>query len=549
MRFKKYLFALLFASAAVTVALVSCNVPVSSMYGAAGLAITVKDNTNARTLAPTIDMNAANYTITGTGPYGATFAASTTGAAVTQTSLALGTWTIVVNAINADSDLIGTVTGTALVSYQVTTPVSISVIPVAGTGVLTLGVSWPSPQVQAPAINASLTPALGVAQSLTFTVVGATATYTNSLVGNGYYTLAFALLDGTIAVAGAVDVVRIVQGQTTTGTYALSNINTATGLIQVGINANLQNPLLVAITGATATMTQGSVQALTASVSNYAGGVVYVWYANGVSVSTGATYNFGASQPLGYYRLDVVAFSADGTQAGSATTNVQILTASPPLVALATSGNYTVLATSGITIGAGVSVAGNVGLNMVSGGLSGFAEVMDASNTYATSSLVSGRVYASDYAAPTPAALTTAHSDMTAAYNDAAGRLTPNGTNLGSGELGGMTFTPGLYKWTTAALITNDITLNGGPDDVWIFQVNGALSMAASTTIHLTGGANPKNIFWQSVGAFSMGATSTFKGIVLSNGVISLGANDTIDGRFFGQSTVTIGDGTTVTQP
>jgi hypothetical protein len=269
-------------------------------------------------------MNAASYSIAGTGPNSATFTAASTGASVTENSLAFGSWTIVVNATNAAGQLIGTGSSTAQVNTGETTIVSVNVAPILGTGTLSLGVSWPAAQVQTPSINASLTPALGSAQVLPFTISGATASYSNAAVGNGYYTLAFTLLDNASVVAGAVDVVRIVTGQTTSGTYAFSNVNAPGGTIAVNINANMQNPLDVAIAGASATLSQGTTEGLTASVTNFSGNVVYVWYVNGVSVGTGASYTFGANQPLGYYRIDVTAFTADGTRAGSCAYNIQV---------------------------------------------------------------------------------------------------------------------------------------------------------------------------------------------------------------------------------
>jgi len=58
---------------------------------------------------------------------------------------------------------------------------------------------------------------------------------------------------------------------------------------------------------------------------------------------------------------------------------------------------------------------------------------------------------------------------MCAAYTDAAGRINPNFVNLGAGLIGGLTLSPGLYSWTSNILITSDVTLSGGPNDVWIF--------------------------------------------------------------------------------
>ena len=130
---------------------------------------------------------------------------------------------------------------------------------------------------------------------------------------------------------------------------------------------------------------------------------------------------------------------------------------------------------------------------------------------------------------------------------DASGRSPSNNTNVGAGELGGTNFVPGLYKWTRAASITTNMSLQGGPTDVWIFQVAGALTQAAATTITLNGGANPANIFWQVGGATTIGAGAHFPGTVLSSGVIVAGAGAVVTGRLFSQATVGLGAGIKVT--
>eukprot|EP00964_Phaeocystis_antarctica_P134707 scaffold98977_cov45-Phaeocystis_antarctica.AAC.1 len=74
--------------------------------------------------------------------------------------------------------------------------------------------------------------------------------------------------------------------------------------------------------------------------------------------------------------------------------------------------------------------------------ITGFALVLDASTTFSKSSLVTGKVYAADYTPPTPAKMTTAISDMEAAYTDAAGRASPDMLDLAAGGLDGKTLEP-----------------------------------------------------------------------------------------------------------
>ena len=111
---------------------------------------------------------------------------------------------------------------------------------------------------------------------------------------------------------------------------------------------------------------------------------------------------------------------------------------------------------------------------------------------------MTGKVYAADYAAPTPSNLTTAIGDMELAFTDAAGRA-PDVTELGAGNIGGMTLAPGVYKWGTGLLIPTDVTLTGSATDVWIFQIAQDLTVAAPRSV-LAGGALPKNVFWQVAG-------------------------------------------------
>jgi 6-phosphogluconolactonase (cycloisomerase 2 family) len=316
-------------AAASLMLLAGCQPPLGSAKGGTGsLQITLVDKVNARTLGPTIGTTVDYYTVTGTGPNGASFTRTSTGGTVTQDNLAAGNWTLVVNALSGNFDvfqLLGTGSATAPVNNGAATPVTVTVTPVAGIGGLELTVTWASGQLQNPSIIASLTPALGNPLAMTFAISGASATYSNYSIGNGYYTLAISLLDNGNVVGGAVDVVRIVTGMTTSGTYTLHPAGTG-GSIQVNVALSLQDPLLVSIAeGQQSPLQAGASQTLSASVSNYSGNVVYVWYVNGVSRGTGSSFTFGQGLSSGNYRIDATAFAADGTQAGSATLSEDLI--------------------------------------------------------------------------------------------------------------------------------------------------------------------------------------------------------------------------------
>jgi len=210
-------------------------------------------------------------------------------------------------------------------------------------------------------------------------------------------------------------------------------------------------------------------------------------------------------------------------------------------VDLGTAGNFVILAKSGISTTGTTSITGDIGVSPIaSTAITGFGLVMDSSNQFATSSRVTGKVYASNYAAPTPTKMTTAISDMQTAYTDAAGRTLPDYTNLGSGNIGGLTLAPGLYKWTTGVIIPADVTLSGGPNDIWIFQVAGTLSISSGKKVILSGGAQAKNVFWQVAGKTTLGTSSVFNGNVLDQTAIVLNTGARLNGRALAQTAVTL---------
>ena len=213
-----------------------------------------------------------------------------------------------------------------------------------------------------------------------------------------------------------------------------------------------------------------------------------------------------------------------------------------PIVNLGLSGKYAILSKTGVTNVYKSTVVGDVGSSPITG-----AAIL------VTCPEVVGTIFSVDAAGPAckvtdASRLTSSVLDMQAAYTDAAGRTNPNFLDLGAGSIGGKTLTPGLYKFTSALLIPTDITISGGPNDVWIFQVNGTLSMSNAVRITLAGGAKAKNIFWQTSGAVTLGTTSHFEGIILSQTGINLRTGATINGRLLAQTAVTL-QMSEVTQP
>ena len=213
---------------------------------------------------------------------------------------------------------------------------------------------------------------------------------------------------------------------------------------------------------------------------------------------------------------------------------------------------YALLAKTGVTNVTGSSVTGgHVGLSPAAATfITGFAQTADASNMFSTSAVVvpPGKIYASNYAVPTPTNLTTAVLAMQAAYSDAASRTNPDALNLASGNLGGQTLAPGLYTWGSGVTIATDITLAGSATDVWIMQVKGQLELATAKNVILSGNAQAKNITWQVTGEVTLHANSHFEGIILGKTGITLQTMATLHGRALAQSLVAL-DNNAVTAP
>lgn len=204
-------------------------------------------------------------------------------------------------------------------------------------------------------------------------------------------------------------------------------------------------------------------------------------------------------------------------------------------VDLGMAGNFAILSKSGITDVYKSTVTGDIGASPITG-----AAIL------VSCAEVAGTIYSVDAAGPLPcrvtnaSRLTTAVGSMQTAYTDAAGRSNPKFLNLGAGNIGGKTLTPGLYKWSTDVTIPTNITISGSSTDVWIFQISGTLKMSSAVRITLSGGAQAKNIFWQTAGAVTLGTTSHFEGIILGKTGINLQTGASINGRLLAQTAVTL---------
>jgi len=441
---------------------------------------------------------------------------------------------------------------------------------------LTADKVWSFTTVGLPAAGATdpLDQAIGVAQNkivaLTFSVAMDPSTITSST---------FMLKQGTTSVAGAVTYSGTTASFTPTSPLAANTVYTATvttgakdmagdaiaankvwsfttvvlpGVLStdpldnaVGVASNkvvaitfskAMDPLT--ITSSTFTVNQGA--------TSVAGAVAY----SGTTATFTPTANFAASTT---YTATVTTGAKDATGNALAANKVWSFTTTGSngsglsAVNLGSSINYVVLAKTAITNISSSAITGDLGLSPAATSYVTGLSITNATG-YATSAQVTGKIYAADMADPTPINLTTAVNDMITAYNDAAGRPSPDFSELGTGNIGGMTLTPGLYKWTNTVTLPSNVTISGSSTAVWIFQIAGDLTMSNAVNITLIGGAQAKNIFWQVAGTATLGTTSHFEGIILSQTAVTIQTNASFHGRALAQTAVVL-DGNAVTQP
>ena len=196
-------------------------------------------------------------------------------------------------------------------------------------------------------------------------------------------------------------------------------------------------------------------------------------------------------------------------------TVIPVQTTSMTPVAMAGTSNLAVLAGSSITNTGATNITGDLGLSPGTS-VGGFPP-----------GILNGTLRIND------AIATQAKLDLTAAYNDAAGRTSTDIVTL-SGNIGGLTLTPGLYKSTSSlAISSGDLTFDakGNPDAVFIIQIASTLTTTSGRQVILSGGASASNIFWQVGTSATLGTTSVFKGTIMAMQSITLNTGATLTGK------------------
>ena len=192
---------------------------------------------------------------------------------------------------------------------------------------------------------------------------------------------------------------------------------------------------------------------------------------------------------------------------------IQITT--QPTVPLGGTADFAILAGSSITNTGNTSITGDIGLSPGSS-VGGFPPGILV-GALQINTLLSSQ----------------AKLDLTTAYNDAAGRTSTEIVTL-SGNIGGLTLTPGLYKSTSSlAISSGDLTFDakGNANAVFIIQIASTLTTTSGRKVILSGSASASNIFWQVGSSVTFGSTSVFKGTILAMQSITFNTGATLDGR------------------
>jgi len=281
--------------------------------------IDVNHSIQPLTLLPGIDMTPAQYSFHGIGPNGDNFDMDENDLPVFIYGLKAGEWTVTVNAMNADRIIIGQGQVTATVQVSNTSTVIATVVPVDGHGTVDITVLWNVVDVESPSVSGQLVLASGAPIELSFNMVDpGRAESVISSIPTGYHSLSIKLFDNGVAVMGAVEVVRIVADQTTSGLFEFYDINHPSGDIAISIVPEMNDPIQVTLSGQETSIAEGGTMTVTATVPTGLDNVTYNWHLNGELKETVRSYTFGNDLPLGVYRLDVTVFSADELRAGSA---------------------------------------------------------------------------------------------------------------------------------------------------------------------------------------------------------------------------------------
>jgi hypothetical protein len=232
----------------------------------------------------------------------------------------------------------------------------------------------------------------------------------------------------------------------------------------------------------------------------------------------------------GYAWLAVVPVAAAGAIALFIASQPALAETAP--VGLGTAGSFAVLAGTTVTNTGPSTISGDLGVSPGTA-VTGFPPGIVSNGTIHSADGVAGG----------------AQSDLTTAYNDAAGR-SPT-ANVPAFIGAGQTITPGVYKASSSLDVGGSLTLDAGgdPNAVFIFQAPSTLITDSASSVILTNGAQACNVFWQVGSSATLGTGSAFTGSILALTSISVNTGDTIAGRALARNGAVTLDDDTITSP
>ncbi len=373
----------------------------------------------------------------------------------------------------------------------------------------------------------------GPASSATAALTGTTAGWTHvpstvsspdagPFVSNG-----FSWSAGTTGSATEVVTGRDVAGNARTTTLSFVDDSTGPTGGTISFPDGYQTDPSVTVTFGAGTdngsgVASGTLQRAVASLTSGSCGTFSGYTDLGSSSPTSPVIDAGVAEGYCYsYRyVETDRLGNQGITTTAAVAKIDPYAGGPNLGAAST---YSVLAGTGVSNTGPTIVTGDLGVTQ-SGVVTGFPP---------------GVITGSDDEGNAAAAA--AQTARTSAYDDAAARPV---TATFAGDQIGQTFHAGVYRTTSAFTLSGTMTLDaqGDPNAVFVFQVDGALTTAASTAIALVNGAQAAHVYWQVTDAVSLGELSTFAGTILADGAITLGQGATLGGRALSPAFVTLAD-------
>lgn len=273
--------------------------------------IMLQSQKGSKSITPSgVDLSCVKYTITGTGPNGATFNMNTAKTAIVLEGLKTGSWTLQAKGLNSQN--------TALVEGSTTCNLSSSnnsativLNTLLGKGSINVDFTWDKTRIQNPSITIDITEQQGEKRKVSYTptsldVANGKASYVKNDVAAGSYVMQAKLLDSNVCVAGCVEAIRIVNNAIAKGTIAFDldkfpdNPGSMTIINQAGV------PVACSITGIESQIAANTPVSPTFTASNASLRDLSIsWFLDGIEIGKGTTTTFTPS--TGTHRLDVVA--------------------------------------------------------------------------------------------------------------------------------------------------------------------------------------------------------------------------------------------------